>query len=127
MGKIKSKVLAATNGVITEERYQKMTLVQWLWHYKIIIKEEIRRNEDLVVLTDYIKLVGMMANPKMGKELISQEKIEKAKEDINVDNFSEIYNSLNAPDILEIKLQTKHDGIILPTYKRKKGIVKGGE
>lgn len=127
MGKIKSKVLAATNGVITEERYQKLTLAQWLWQYKVIMKEEKRQNENLIVLTDYIKLVGVMANPKLGSELISQEKIEKAKEDINSDNFAEIYNSLNAPEILEVKLETKNDGIILPTYKRKKGIVKGGE
>jgi hypothetical protein len=71
-------VLAETNGVITEERFQKMTPIQWNFQYRAIKKyrSELRKqeiqNQILLqsMLAEDIETLAMVINPKIAKEFI---------------------------------------------------------
>lgn len=68
-----SKVLNAKNGVITEERFQKMTDVQWIFHYletvaeeKAKSKYEIKMMETLLsVIKNNSDMIAAYTNPKL--------------------------------------------------------------
>ena len=81
-------MLNAKNGVITEERFQKMTTVQWLFHYKEIMKyknKEIKQsklmNDSMV---DSLYLMGYIFNSEKTSNFIDA--IKKAKEKQNNKN-----------------------------------------
>lgn len=116
-------MLNAKNGVITEERFQRLTEVQWLFHYMEVTKFRGYDNKDkidftislldilderLKVLLDTImesnKLAGMISNPKMGKEIIERERLEKDRALIKDDDFAAWWEDYSQflPDDLEV-------------------------
>lgn len=103
-------MLNAKNGVITEDRFQKLSLAQWLFHYLEVIKfksEEDKNNigliSDLVkaydsrmeILLETVmesgKLAGIISNPKVGKEILDREQLEKDKLAIKDEDFDDYW------------------------------------
>lgn len=101
-------MLNAKNGVITEERFQRLTKVQWLFHYLEVTKFRKENNKDQIdlivslvdilderlkvlldVITESGKLAGIISNPKMGKEIIERERLEQDKAAIKDEDFAE--------------------------------------
>ncbi len=112
-----------------------MTHVQWLFHYKESIKEIERQNEIVEIITNYMELVGAMANPSAGKALKEAKELAKAKAEIPEDKFAEHFEEIKKyiPEKIVITKKVTNDNkYILPKYKRqekaKLGInIKGGE
>jgi hypothetical protein len=72
-------VLYEKNGVITEERFQKMTVAQWIFHYIEIKKgkkEDVEISSDVLKLnlrtiTEDIELLGVVFNKNNGLAMIN--------------------------------------------------------
>ena len=109
MGIIKSTVLNAKRGVITEDRFQKMTLQQWIFHYKEVIKYQDTENEghlkkfeievkilrnEITKVCGHIELMACIINPKAGERYIEHKKLSEAKIDIKEENFAEEWQGL---------------------------------
>jgi len=131
LGIIRSTVLNAKNGVITEDRFQKLTYVQWLFHYYEVTEKQRQDDEILQLLLDTIEMVGIVANPKIGKKILDEKKLRKAQQTINAENFENIFNKIKEimPKQITIKGLKETNNFILPKYSRKKnlGIVIGNE
>lgn len=136
MGIIKSTVLNAKNGVITEERFKNMTLAQWLFHYAEVMSFKKKENKKFESLLDHLELVGSMANPEAGKALKEAKELAKAKTELNGENFHIYFQELKKtiPNKLVVKPKNRDKNVfILPKYKgeeRKQlgiSIGKGGE
>jgi hypothetical protein len=144
LGSIKATVLNAKNGVITEERFQKMTLAQWLFHYQevMMFKDEQVKVIKVIVdrVLDQLELVGTMANPPAGKALQEAKELAKARKQLDADNFAKFFEELKTkiPNKLMIKRKDPlMHRYILPKYegperknKNQQGIVmkqNGGE
>lgn len=84
MGQIKATVLYAKNGVITEDRFQTMTDIQWLFHYFEVMKMKVedeneRRKFEMSLddnLSDLILITGI-ANTSDQKSRTALQKIWK--------------------------------------------------
>jgi hypothetical protein len=126
-------VLSATNGVITEERYQKLTLGQWVFQYIVHLNQKKKENNKFEVLLGYLELVGSMANPESGRRLQEVKEMQKHREDINEEKFLEIMDEVkeSMPTLIVDMGANKADKFFLPTTdldgekkKRKLGISK---
>lgn len=132
LGRMVRKVLADKKGLITEERFQKLTFAQWLFHYKEILQSEKEQNDKFGVLLSYLELVGSMANPAAGKKLQEMKELQEHRDELSPEALTENMEELMAsiPKTLEIKLQDSSK-FILPKYDKKKerklGIDKDGE
>ena len=64
-----STVLYEKHGVITEDRFQKMTPVQWIFHYQEIMKNKMEKMENEHVLFERlvktIEFAGTFSHPKI--------------------------------------------------------------
>lgn len=120
MGRIKGIVLNAKHGVITEERFQKMTTVQWIFHYKEVMQG--KEEQELIIkrLFTQLELVGTMANPPSGKALADMRKIAEERKELDADNFEVFFEDLKKriPSGLTIKLKDAPNKFLLPKYKR---------
>lgn len=128
MGIIKSTVLNAKHGVITEERFQKMTTVQWLFHFKEVMKGKEDDEATLQRLFSKLEFVGTMANPSSGSKLVEMRKMEAEREEIDGDNFEVFFEDLKTkiPGALTIKLKDEPNKFILPKFNKNLGItIKG--
>lgn len=108
-----------------------MTNIQWLFHYYEVTENKKQDYETILALLDTIEMVGVLANPKIGKQILEEKKLKKAKQNINADNFEDIFKKIKEimPKQITIKGDTKKNNFILPKYSRKKnlGIVIGNE
>jgi hypothetical protein len=132
-------VLYEKNGVITEDRFKKLSYIQWWFHYKEIMKQREQKMAETTeiikiarsmfeTLLDRFELLGFMSNPELGKKLYEDKEARKhqaegtSKHDDLISFFEEMKNS--TPETLDIALdpnefKTKY---ILPKKKRKVGI-----
>ena len=129
-------MLSETNGVITEERFQKMTTSQWIFQYKIICKKRKRHDDYFDYLMKQLELVGAMCNPESGKRLQEIREMSEMREDLNEENFIDIMEEVkkNMPQTLVVDMSGgEGDKFFLPKYEqdsdkdkkvRKLGIVK---
>lgn len=107
-------MLNAKNGVITEDRFQKLSLAQWLFHYLEVTKFNSENKKDTVkLISDLIevydmridalnktifesgKLAGIISNPKVGKEILDREQLEKDKAAIKDEDFDEYWEKFS--------------------------------
>jgi hypothetical protein len=135
-----STVLYEKNGVITEDRFKRLTHVQWWFHYKEILKQKEREvgetTEILKVartmfdlLMDKLDQVGFMTNPDLGSKLY-EEKEKKKREDSGEpapqDDLAAFFESIKdiTPETLTVEFEDKDkkSKFILPKAKRKVGI-----
>lgn len=69
-----STVLYEKKGVITEDRFKKMTAVQWLFHYKEIEKKKSEENREKFELFNALKqsieYSGILSHPKVDLERV---------------------------------------------------------
>lgn len=69
-----STVLSAKNGVITEERFQKMSWAQWFFHFLEVTQNEKNKldRENLLFekLIDQIEAAGLIAHPKTDRQSV---------------------------------------------------------
>lgn len=120
MGVVKATVLNAKHGVITEERFQKMTTAQWWFHYLEVLKFQKADDARLTLLLDQMELVGTMANPKAGKKLLEIKKLRAAKEEVSEKNFAQHFEELkkSIPAELRVTRIVAKKKPLLPIYKR---------
>jgi hypothetical protein len=133
-------VLYEKNGVITEERFKKLTQAQWWFHHKEIMKGKERQiNETTEILKiattlfnslmDKLDQVGFMTNPELGSKLYEEkEKIRRAEngEPKPEDDMEALLESIKneTPETISVNrddLDTRSK-FILPKIKRKAGI-----
>jgi hypothetical protein len=116
-------VLHEKNGVITEERFQKMTTIQWLFHYREIKKFKDKESEKekflIELFKNYMELVGTMANPESGKKLQEAREVQQFKQEITPENFVEGWETLKKiiPPVLRVENKSK---FFLPKVNRKR-------
>lgn len=133
-------VLYEKNGVITEERFKKLTHAQWWFHYKEILREKARQIDNtseifkivstmFSTLMDKLDHVGFMANPELGSKIYEEkERMKKAEEgkpteEQDMESFLESVMN-ETPEKIEVirdDLSTKSK-FVLPKIKRKAGI-----
>jgi len=123
LGDIKSKVLSEKKGVITEERFQKMTPAQWQFHYLEIIKNRKEKFDYFIKpILNHLELTGTMANPQAGKKLREIREMDDAKADLSEENFAEHFEDLKSkiPNKLVVNIpeEDQRNKYILPVYKR---------
>ena len=125
-------MLNAKHGVITEERFQKLTKAQWLFHYQEVIRERQRQSEDkadaiisvlklfdnrvellLETISEGCKLAGAMSNPEAGKALLEAEKLKELKADIGDEEFSDFWEEFSEriPSALVVEDVGEHVGL----------------
>lgn len=112
MGRVVSTVLYETNGVITEERYQKMTPIQWQFQYASIMKRksEDRKNyyTDSVLIQDIlsrdIDALSMVINRDIAKQYI------EIKEDERKNRQNRLLEESQSQDKKE-KVENKNDNV----------------
>lgn len=88
-----AKVLNAKHGVITEDRFQKMTDVQWVFHYLETVaeeKEQVTYEINLVkalieVIKNSSELIAAYVNPKVYTKMKQEALKEKAAKSDRVD------------------------------------------
>ncbi|MCX8074099.1 MAG: hypothetical protein N2749_00735 [Clostridia bacterium] len=101
-------MLYEKNGVITEERFKKMTVAQWIFHYIEIMKH---KKEDISVLNDLLKynirtisedidLLGVVINSEGGKSMIEIKRKFREDQDQNQDKAKDNKNSKNTNDVV---------------------------
>jgi hypothetical protein len=149
LGIIKSTVLNAKQGVITEERFQKMTTFQWIFHYKEIMKYKQAEfnNEDnkfkaecsvlksaVTALCDQIEIMGVVINPEAGKRYMEIKQLNEAKKEIKEEDFAEEWKNLKEVIPQRLMAKTTWDDsskvMVKKEKKRKPSIsfnLKGGE
>jgi hypothetical protein len=119
-------VLYEKNGVITEERFQKLTPAQWVFHYREIMKfkklERKERENILDVICEYLELVGSMANPEAGKALRDVKQQKQFQQEIDPENFVEYFEELKkvVPPVIRLSNNGTKNKPFLPTFNRKK-------
>lgn len=125
-------MLNAKNGVITEERFQKLTKAQWLFHYQEVVREKRRDVEEkadvvtsllklfdnrveliLEAISEGCKLAGAMSNPEAGKALLEAEKLKELKADIGDEEFSDFWEDFSSriPSALVVEDVGEHVGL----------------
>jgi hypothetical protein len=112
LGRVVSTVLYETNGVITEERYQKMTPIQWQFQYASIMKRksEDRKNyyTDSVLIQDIlsrdIDALSMVINRDIAKQYI------EIKEDERKNRQNRLLEESQSQDKKE-KVENKNDNV----------------
>lgn len=125
-------MLNAKNGVITEERFQKLTKAQWLFHYQEVINEKKKQVGDkadiitsvlklfdnrvgqiLDTISEGCKLAGAMANPEAGKALLEAEKLKELQADIGDEEFSDFWEEFSSriPSALVVEDVGDHVGL----------------
>lgn len=132
-----SSVLYETGGVISEERYQKMTPIQWIFQHRVVQKNKKRNFEETMMLNDLlaedIETLAMVFDPKIGKAFlekkaeIRRERLEartrgsgRAKlEDVNPSNM-DINNDSHVKEIMEKYYDTAPDTIKPPKHLSEK-------
>lgn len=122
---MKAIVLNAKRGVITEERFQKLTPLQWLFHYKEVMQGRNRDKEYVESLVEslqyYLELVGTMANPAAGKELQEFKKLDKARKEIPEEEFPEIWEEIVdmiPKELLVTDTSSEENKFSLPKYNK---------
>ena len=124
-----STVLYEKNGVITEKRFQKLTFIQWVFHYHEVLqnrKREYKRTDSaLEAILQTLESVGILTNPELALKAIDSQKSEKAKRDIETgeDPMLKFYNEMQekSPATLTVKFdKDEKDKFFLPKYDRKK-------
>lgn len=113
MGKVKSTVLYHKNGTLAEDRFKKLTPLQWLFHYYEIITyktEEVGFINNITdAILDRLETLWYTTNPAVGKELIEHLKKGTINEGeyidgISPDTFHDRWQEImvNIPSVLEI-------------------------
>ena len=130
-------VLAAKNGVITEERFQKMTEAQWLFTYLEIKKNQEKKSreeiERLILLIKNIRVAGCSSHKDVNlkhamdmienirspweksAEMEAQEAIDYVKENANI--FPEVITVSKREDAVNNTPKGRIDkelGIVIP-------------
>jgi len=139
-GSIVSTVLAAKNGVITEERFQKMTWAQWFFHFLEVIETkkeaQTRETQMFEILLDRIEMAGLIAHPKTNRDSVVQNIEDRALKRKGVASLEDAMAFLEEnkdlfPETIEVNpiLPDKESKYFLPKQKRegkkKPGIVIG--
>lgn len=90
-----------------------MTPIQWMFHYREIKRQQDKefkeKKEIIEVITNYLELVGAMANPDAGKKLQEIKEQKKNEAEINADTFAEDFQKLKEmiPATLVVKNNKK--------------------
>lgn len=128
MGKIKSKVLNAKNGLITEKRFQDLTDVQWIFHYKEIVRQKEEEDKDVVdvvkAIKSYIDQLGVIVSPERAKKLMEAIDTKDHQAEIpNDETLPDFWDSIkeNIPSSISVP-EEKDRKFFLPKKKVKKGI-----
>lgn len=111
---------------MTEDRFKKMTTMQWVFHYLEIMKVKSRkaeREDNLFdILFDRIEAVGFMANPELGQKVLDSRNTEKIKKDVETgeEDLIKYFESIKdtIPDKITVAPKDKSKSkFFLPTRK----------
>jgi len=92
-------VLYEKNGVITEERFKRMTLIQWIFHYLEIMKNKREDNKNsfdmledvlksnLRTISGDLELLGVVMNAERGIQMIDIKQKVKDKSEREANNI----------------------------------------
>lgn len=114
-----SAVLYEKNGVITEDRFQKLTPVQWAFHYYEIKKHKQEEAEiqfsQIKAITKAISLAGVLSHPNINLEHVisslqsdgknAEESAEEAMK--YIEEHKEVF-----PDKITVKLEPKEQAVV---------------
>lgn len=132
-----SSVLYETGGVISEDRFQKMTPAQWIFQHRVVQQNKKRHFEEMVMLNDLlaedIETLAMVINQKVGKVFLEKkmeirktrmearsDKAERAKlDDVNPSNM-DVGNDDHVKEIMEKYYDTAPDVITPPKHLSEK-------